>query len=77
MQNETLIVYCSMHGTTEKAAAILSELIEGEVLIADLKKGGFGSTSTILTLLSLGDPFIMGRYKEVSEILSSKIVKFS
>lgn len=37
---KTLIVYCSMHGTTEKAAHLLSEWIEGDVQIVDLKKDG-------------------------------------
>ncbi|NRD79436.1 flavodoxin [Bacillus sp. BRMEA1] len=35
---KTLIVYCSFHGTTEKAVGILSENLEGEVLTADLKR---------------------------------------
>lgn len=33
-----LIVYCSSHGTTEKAVGLLCEHIEGEVLPVDLKK---------------------------------------
>ena len=35
---KTLIVYCSSHGTTEKAVQILSEWMEGEVLAVDLKR---------------------------------------
>jgi menaquinone-dependent protoporphyrinogen oxidase len=34
----SLIVYCSSHGTTEKAAHLLGEQLEGEVTIVDLKK---------------------------------------
>lgn len=34
----TLIVYCSSHGTTEKAVQLLSEWLEGEVLAVDLKR---------------------------------------
>ena len=33
-----LIVYCSSHGTTEKAVRFLSERLEGEVLAVDLKR---------------------------------------
>ena len=35
---KTLVVYCSMHGTTEKAALLLTEWIEGEVHVVDLKR---------------------------------------
>ncbi|WP_423802146.1 flavodoxin domain-containing protein [Neobacillus sp. SAB-20_R2A] len=35
---KTLIVYCSSHGTTEKAVSVLCENIEGEVLAVDLKR---------------------------------------
>jgi menaquinone-dependent protoporphyrinogen oxidase len=35
---KTLIVYCSSHGTTEKAVQLLSEWMEGEVLTVDLKR---------------------------------------
>lgn len=35
---KTLIVYCSSHGTTEKAARMISENIEGDVLAVDLKR---------------------------------------
>jgi menaquinone-dependent protoporphyrinogen oxidase len=35
---KTLIVYCSSHGTTEKAVQLLSQWMEGEVLAVDLKK---------------------------------------
>jgi menaquinone-dependent protoporphyrinogen oxidase len=35
---KTLIVYCSSHGTTEKAVRLLSEWMEGEVLAVDLKR---------------------------------------
>ncbi|MCM3764376.1 flavodoxin domain-containing protein [Neobacillus niacini] len=35
---KTLIVYCSSHGTTEKAAGIVAEHLEGEVLSIDLKR---------------------------------------
>jgi menaquinone-dependent protoporphyrinogen oxidase len=35
---KSLIVYCSSHGTTEKAVRFLSESLEGEVLTVDLKK---------------------------------------
>lgn len=35
---KTLIVYCSSHGTTEKAVRTLSENLEGEVLTVDLKR---------------------------------------
>lgn len=35
---KTLIVYCSSHGTTEKAVQLISEWIEGEVLAVDLKR---------------------------------------
>ncbi|WP_251551881.1 flavodoxin domain-containing protein [Neobacillus muris] len=35
---KTLIVYCSSHGTAEKAARILSENLEGEVLAVDLRR---------------------------------------
>lgn len=34
---KSLIVYCSSHGTTEKAVRFLSESLEGEVLAVDLK----------------------------------------
>lgn len=34
----TLIVYCSSHGTTEKAVQLLSEWTEGDVLAVDLKR---------------------------------------
>ncbi|HEY2420662.1 MAG TPA: flavodoxin domain-containing protein [Neobacillus sp.] len=34
----SLIVYCSSHGTTEKAVSILSEILEGEVYSVDLKQ---------------------------------------
>lgn len=34
----TLIVYCSSHGTTEKSARLISENIEGNVLAVDLKR---------------------------------------
>lgn len=34
----TLIVYCSSHGTTEKAAGLVAEYLEGEVLSVDLKR---------------------------------------
>lgn len=33
-----LIVYCSSHGTTEKAVRFLSESLKGEVLAVDLKR---------------------------------------
>jgi menaquinone-dependent protoporphyrinogen oxidase len=33
-----LIVYCSSHGTTEKAVRLISEWMEGEVLAVDLKR---------------------------------------
>ena len=33
-----LIVYCSSHGTTEKAVRFLSEGLEGKVLAVDLKR---------------------------------------
>lgn len=35
---KSLIVYCSSHGTTEKAVGLLSEHLEGEVLSVDLKR---------------------------------------
>jgi menaquinone-dependent protoporphyrinogen oxidase len=35
---KSLIVYCSSHGTTEKAVRLLSESLEGEVLAVDLKR---------------------------------------
>ncbi|MEH7492138.1 flavodoxin domain-containing protein [Neobacillus niacini] len=35
---KTLIVYCSSHGTTEKAVQMVSEWLEGEVLTVDLKR---------------------------------------
>jgi menaquinone-dependent protoporphyrinogen oxidase len=35
---KSLIVYCSSHGTTEKAVGILGENLVGEVLSVDLKK---------------------------------------
>jgi len=35
---KTLIVFCSSHGTTEKAVGLLSEHIEGEILSVDLKR---------------------------------------
>lgn len=35
---KTLIVYCSSHGTTEKAVQRVSEWLEGEVLAVDLKR---------------------------------------
>ena len=35
---KSLIVYCSSHGTTEKAVRFLSESLEGEVLAVDLKR---------------------------------------
>ncbi|MFS0777952.1 flavodoxin domain-containing protein [Neobacillus sp. 3P2-tot-E-2] len=35
---KTLIVYCSSHGTTEKAVQMVSEWLEGEVLAVDLKR---------------------------------------
>ena len=35
---KTLIVYCSSHGTTEKAVQLLSEWMEGEILAVDLKR---------------------------------------
>lgn len=35
---KSLIVYCSSHGTTEKAVGLLSEHLEGEVLTVDLKR---------------------------------------
>jgi menaquinone-dependent protoporphyrinogen oxidase len=35
---KSLIVYCSSHGTTEKAVQILSEWLEGEVYTLNLKK---------------------------------------
>ncbi|MBS4211348.1 flavodoxin domain-containing protein [Neobacillus rhizophilus] len=35
---KTLIVYCSSHGTTEKAVSVLCVNIEGEVLAVDLKR---------------------------------------
>lgn len=34
----SLIVYCSSHGTTEKAAHILGNYLDGDVTIVDLKK---------------------------------------
>jgi menaquinone-dependent protoporphyrinogen oxidase len=38
MDMKSLIVYCSSHGTTEKAVRFLSESLEGEVLAVDLKR---------------------------------------
>jgi menaquinone-dependent protoporphyrinogen oxidase len=38
MKMKTLIVYCSSHGTTEKAVQLISEWMEGEVLTVDLKR---------------------------------------
>ncbi len=35
---KSLIVYCSSHGTTEKAVGILKERLEGYVLSVDLRK---------------------------------------
>jgi menaquinone-dependent protoporphyrinogen oxidase len=35
---KSLIVYCSSHGTTEKAARLLSESLEGMVFTVDLKR---------------------------------------
>jgi menaquinone-dependent protoporphyrinogen oxidase len=35
---KSLIVYCSSHGTTEKAVRFLSEGLKGEVLAVDLKR---------------------------------------
>lgn len=35
---KSLIVYCSSHGTTEKAASLVAEYLEGEVLSVDLKR---------------------------------------
>ncbi|MGJ7909886.1 flavodoxin domain-containing protein [Neobacillus sp. LXY-1] len=35
---KTLLVYCSSHGTTEKAVNVLCEHLEGEVLAVDLKR---------------------------------------
>jgi len=35
---KSLIVYCSSHGTTEKAVGLLSENLVGEVLSVDLKR---------------------------------------
>lgn len=35
---KSLIVYCSSHGTTEKAVRFLSESLKGEVLAVDLKR---------------------------------------
>jgi menaquinone-dependent protoporphyrinogen oxidase len=35
---KTLIIYCSSHGTTEKAVQLVSEWMEGEVLAVDLKR---------------------------------------
>jgi menaquinone-dependent protoporphyrinogen oxidase len=37
---KSLIVYCSSHGTTEKAVHLLSENLEGEVFTVDLKREG-------------------------------------
>jgi menaquinone-dependent protoporphyrinogen oxidase len=37
---KSLIVYCSSHGTVEKAASLLSEYLEGEVFTVDLKREG-------------------------------------
>ena len=38
MQERCLIVYCSSHGTTEKAVRFLSEILKGEVQTVDLKR---------------------------------------
>ncbi|MFZ7943132.1 flavodoxin domain-containing protein [Neobacillus sp. 19] len=35
---KSLIVYCSSHGTTEKAVGLISENLEGDVLSVDLKR---------------------------------------
>ncbi|MEH7076850.1 flavodoxin domain-containing protein [Neobacillus drentensis] len=35
---KSLIVYCSSHGTTEKAVRFLSESLKGEILAVDLKR---------------------------------------
>jgi menaquinone-dependent protoporphyrinogen oxidase len=35
---KSLIVYCSSHGTTEKAARLLKEQLDGVVTIVDLKR---------------------------------------
>ncbi|WHY69299.1 flavodoxin domain-containing protein [Neobacillus sp. SuZ13] len=35
---QCLIVYCSSHGTTEKAVRFLSEILKGEVQTVDLKR---------------------------------------
>ncbi|MCL6573295.1 MAG: flavodoxin domain-containing protein [Bacillus sp. (in: Bacteria)] len=35
---KSLIIYCSSHGTTEKAVRLLTENLQGEVLAVDLKK---------------------------------------
>jgi menaquinone-dependent protoporphyrinogen oxidase len=34
----SLIIYCSSHGTTEKAVRLLTENLQGEVLAVDLKR---------------------------------------
>src|SRR4051812_28007724 len=38
MDVKGLIVYCSSHGTTEKAVRFLRECLEGEVLAVELKR---------------------------------------
>jgi menaquinone-dependent protoporphyrinogen oxidase len=35
---KSLIIYCSSHGTTEKAVRLLCESLQGEILTVDLKK---------------------------------------
>lgn len=35
---KTLIVYCSMYGTTKKASQLLADWLEGEVEVVDLKE---------------------------------------
>jgi menaquinone-dependent protoporphyrinogen oxidase len=59
---KTLIVYCSMYGTTQKAAHLLSQGLEGEVLVVNLK------SDKILFNLADFDSVIIGGSIHIGEI---------
>ncbi|MBU9721223.1 MULTISPECIES: flavodoxin domain-containing protein [Bacillaceae] len=51
---KTLVVYCSSHGTTEKAARLLRDKLNGETYLIDLKK------EKLLVDINIYDAVIIG-----------------
>jgi menaquinone-dependent protoporphyrinogen oxidase len=69
-----LVLYCSTHGTTEKAARIISETLEGDVIVFDLNgKSGIPDLNEF-DLIILGGSIHMGAIqKKIQRFLKDNL----